>query len=180
MSRTIKRYANRKLYDTTQSCYVTLDEISELVKDGVDVTIVDNSTHEDLTAVTLAQILLEEEKRKRRTLPLATLRHLVQTVSRPVVNIRQETEKRVEAAKAVISKTEDDARDRVTVFVDSTQKAYDDLQRRVEDSMRAVVNSVAGLGSPEGELTQILTRLEAIEQRLDALQATLSAQSGNS
>ena len=72
MSRTIKRYANRKLYDTTQSCYVTLDEISELVKDGEDVHIVDNATSEDLTAVTLAQILLEEEKRKKRTLPLAT------------------------------------------------------------------------------------------------------------
>ena len=173
MSRTIKRYANRKLYDTTQSCYVTLDEISELVKDGEDVHIVDNATSEDLTAVTLAQILLEEEKRKKRTLPLATLRQLL---SRPVVNIRQETEKRVEATKADISKTEDDARDRVNHVVESTQKAYDELQKRVEDSMRIVVNQVTGLGEPGGDLAVILERLTAIEERLDRIDARLAEQ----
>ena len=60
----IKRYTNRKLYDTVESRYVTLDEIAEMIKQGAEVKIVDNRTKEDLTSVTLAQIVFEEEKKK--------------------------------------------------------------------------------------------------------------------
>ncbi|MCA9668295.1 MAG: polyhydroxyalkanoate synthesis regulator DNA-binding domain-containing protein [Myxococcales bacterium] len=77
--RTIKRYANRKLYDTRDSRYVTLDQISEMIRKGEDVKVVDNSTKEDLTSVTLAQILFEEEKRKRSFLPLPALRKIIQS-----------------------------------------------------------------------------------------------------
>ena len=62
----IKRYTNRKLYDTVESRYVTLDEIAAMIKEGVEVRIVDNRTKEDLTSVTLAQIIFEEEKRGPR------------------------------------------------------------------------------------------------------------------
>lgn len=60
--RIIKRYANRKLYDTHESRYVTLHEVAEFVRGRQDVQIVDNRTKEDLTNVTLAQIIYEEEK----------------------------------------------------------------------------------------------------------------------
>ena len=60
--RIIKRYANRKLYDTCESRYVTLHEVAEFVRKRQDVRIVDNRTKEDLTNVTLAQIIYEEEK----------------------------------------------------------------------------------------------------------------------
>jgi polyhydroxyalkanoate synthesis repressor PhaR len=56
----IKRYTNRKLYDTVESRYVTLDEIAEMVKAGAEVKVIDNRTKEDLTSVTLAQIIFEE------------------------------------------------------------------------------------------------------------------------
>ena len=59
-SRVIKRYANRKLYDTQHSRYVTLEQIAEMVREGEDVRIIDNTSKEDLTSVTLAQIILEE------------------------------------------------------------------------------------------------------------------------
>ena len=62
----IKRYTNRKLYDTVESRYVTLDEIAEMVKQGVEVKIVDNRSKEDLTSVTMAQIVFEEEKKKNQ------------------------------------------------------------------------------------------------------------------
>src|SRR5947199_660910 len=65
----IKRYTNRKLYDTVESRYVTLDEIAEMVKRGIEVKIVDNRSKEDLTSVTLAQIVFEEEKRKNQMPP---------------------------------------------------------------------------------------------------------------
>ncbi len=78
-TRIIKRYANRKLYDTEHSRYVTLDQISEMIRQGDDVKIVDNKTKEDLTTVTLAQIIFEEEKKQRSFLPLSAMRNIIQS-----------------------------------------------------------------------------------------------------
>src|SRR3954466_3261442 len=78
-TRIIKRYANWKLYDTEHSRYVTLDQISEMIRNGDDVKIVDNKTKEDLTTVTLAQIICEEEKKQRSFLPLAAMRNIIQS-----------------------------------------------------------------------------------------------------
>src|SRR5205809_3159510 len=72
----IKRYTNRKLYDTVESRYVTLDEIAQMIKGGAEVKIIDNSSKEDLTSVTLAQIIFEEEK-KRSQMPLGVLREII-------------------------------------------------------------------------------------------------------
>src|SRR5471030_2480326 len=77
-ARIIKRYANRKLYDTEHSRYVTLDQISEMIRQGDDVKIVDNKTKEDLTTVTLAQIIFEEEKKQRSFMPLSAMRNIIQ------------------------------------------------------------------------------------------------------
>lgn len=76
-ARIIKRYANRKLYDTEHSRYVTLEQISEMIRNGDDVKIVDNKSKEDLTSVTLAQIIFEEEK-KHSFMPLGTMRNIIQ------------------------------------------------------------------------------------------------------
>src|SRR3954452_6597028 len=78
-TRIIKRYANRKIYDTEHSRYVTLDQISEMIRHGGDVKIVDNKTKEDLTTVTLAQIIFEEEKKQRSFLPLGAMRNIIQS-----------------------------------------------------------------------------------------------------
>lgn len=77
--RVIKRYSNRKLYDTKDSRYVTLLQIAEMVRSGEEVQIIDNNTKEDLTEVTLAQIIYEEQKQKAssRNVPLQTLKELI-------------------------------------------------------------------------------------------------------
>ena len=72
----IKKYSNRKLYDLNRSRYVTLEEIAEMIRQGRQVKIVDADSQEDLTNVTLVQILLEEEKR-RNLLPVAFLHRLI-------------------------------------------------------------------------------------------------------
>jgi polyhydroxyalkanoate synthesis repressor PhaR len=77
-ARIIKRYANRKLYDTQHSRYVTLEQISEMIRNGDEVKIVDNKSKEDLTSVTLAQIIFEEEKKQRSFLPLGAMRNIIQ------------------------------------------------------------------------------------------------------
>ncbi|HEY3595112.1 MAG TPA: polyhydroxyalkanoate synthesis regulator DNA-binding domain-containing protein [Polyangiaceae bacterium] len=75
--RIIKRYSNRKLYDTRDSRYVTLLQIAEMVRAGEDVQIIDNASKEDKTEVTLALIISEELKSQPRSVPLGTLRDLI-------------------------------------------------------------------------------------------------------
>lgn len=76
--RVIKRYSNRKLYDTVDSRYVTLLQIAEMVRAGENVQIIDNASKEDKTEVTLALIISEELKAQPRAVPLGTLRELIQ------------------------------------------------------------------------------------------------------
>ena len=83
-ARTIKRYANRKLYDTRESRYVTLEHIAAMVRAGDDVRVVDNTSQADLTTATLAQIIFEEEKAMPR-LSLAGLREIIQQGVTPSV-----------------------------------------------------------------------------------------------
>jgi polyhydroxyalkanoate synthesis repressor PhaR len=74
----IKRYPNRKLYNTESKQYITLEEISQLIRDGVEVRVVDHASGEDLTAVTLTQIIFELEKKQRGFLPHSILSGLIQ------------------------------------------------------------------------------------------------------
>ena len=73
----IKRYSNRKLYDTQESRYVTLEEIEEMIRAGREIAVVDAASGEDLTSVTLTQIILENERSHRANLPSAFLHQLI-------------------------------------------------------------------------------------------------------
>ena len=72
----IKRYSNRKLYDTERSCYVTLDEIALMIREGEELKIIDKDSGENLTSVTFAQIIFEAEK-KQSFMPIPLLQDLV-------------------------------------------------------------------------------------------------------
>src|SRR5215471_15796120 len=73
----IKKYPNRRLYDTTASRYINLEDIGEFVRQGKDVQVVDAQTGEDLTRVTLTQIIMEDAKQQPTGLPLELLRQLI-------------------------------------------------------------------------------------------------------
>ena len=73
----IKRYANRRLYDTAASRYVNLDDIAALVREGKDVKVVDAKSGLDITRVTLTQIITEDARDKPTGLPLELLRQLI-------------------------------------------------------------------------------------------------------
>jgi polyhydroxyalkanoate synthesis repressor PhaR len=74
----IKKYANRRLYDTSASAYVTLEHLSELTRQGKDFSVQDAKTGEDLTRAVLAQIIFEQENKKEGVLPVSFLRQLIQ------------------------------------------------------------------------------------------------------
>jgi len=73
----IKKYANRRLYDTSGSRYINLEDIASLVRNGKDLQVVDAKTGEDLTRVTLTQIIVEDAKGQPTGLPLELLRQLI-------------------------------------------------------------------------------------------------------
>lgn len=73
----IKKYANRRLYNTETSSYITLEHLAKLVRDGRDFKVVDAKTDEDLTRSVLAQIIMESESRGANLLPAGFLRQLI-------------------------------------------------------------------------------------------------------
>jgi len=133
----IKRYQNRKLYDTSDSCYVTLEDISEMIKAGEEVQILDNTTKEDLTSVTLAQIIFEEQKRKTNVLPLGTFRQIIQGGG--------------EALRELVT---------------SGAKEFGKVREFVDDKVIPAVNSISELPAVKDELASLSRRLSAIEKKL--------------
>ena len=78
MAYMIKRYANRKLYDPQKSQYVTLEELEKMIRAGREIAVTDATTEEDLTAMVLAQIIVEQARSRRPGLPTAFLHQLIQ------------------------------------------------------------------------------------------------------
>lgn len=169
----VKRYANRKLYDTQRSCYVTLEEIAQMIRHGEDVRVIDNKTKEDLTAVTLAQIIFESEKKISR-MPLSLLRGLVESggdaiselvnkaVKEPVQSFRAEVEKtmgRVEEAR-------EEARTVVRDLVQSSGQVLEEWQHRVDDRVARAINALGHLSSVGTDLTELKERMDNLEQKL--------------
>jgi polyhydroxyalkanoate synthesis repressor PhaR len=85
----IKRYPNRKLYNTSSKQYITLEGISDLIRAGEDVQILDHTNGEDLTALTLTQIIFEQEKKKSGCLPRSVLTGLIQAGGDTIGSLRR-------------------------------------------------------------------------------------------
>jgi polyhydroxyalkanoate synthesis repressor PhaR len=217
--RTIKRYANRKLYDTQASRYVTLDQIAELVRAGEDVQVIDNTSKEDLTSVTLAQIIFEEEK-KKSFLPLQAMRNIIQSggdsISVLVDNIKEGVEKQVEQlrenmaegisrAERIFRRTPADgiegddvsaegvpaepepalapvsiepdaasleggeAHGRVREFIDTQQRAFDEWQRRIDERIRHLVQTLSPFSGLQREVVVLTERIAQLERQITQL-----------
>lgn len=175
----IKRYTNRKLYDTVESRYVTLDEIAQMIKGGAEVKIIDNRTKEDLTSVTLAQIIFEEEKKTSKmslkTL-LALIRHGGEMAQQIVEGTQAELRGRVEAVRQAAElrvqnllvrgqQTGDRARD----FVASSQETVQAVQRKVDERVRSAMEGMTSLAETRRQFDEISSKLAELEQRIDAL-----------
>ncbi|HYG66873.1 MAG TPA: polyhydroxyalkanoate synthesis regulator DNA-binding domain-containing protein [Anaeromyxobacteraceae bacterium] len=175
----IKRYTNRKLYDTVESRYVTLDEIAEMIKGGAEVKIIDNRTKEDLTSVTLAQIIFEEEK-KTSKMSLKMLRDLIRhggVMAQQIVEgtqaelrgrveaVRQAAEQRMQNLITRGQQTGDRARD----LVITSQETVQALQRKVDERVRAATEGMSAFGDLRRSFDEISGRVAELEKRLDAL-----------
>lgn len=173
MTKIIKRYSNRKLYDTEQSTYITLDEIQGMVKGGEDIRIIDNKTKEDITNVTLAQIIFEQEKSHKRLLPLSALRSIIQSgedfvqqrIENPVNQFRDDVKRRAEA----IAETPKAVRD----FIDGTQRSLDEMQRKVDDRLRDSVDQLTHIPEMRRDMVDLETRILALEQAVQRIERSI-------
>ena len=150
-SRLIKRYANRKLYDTHSSRYVTLQEVGALVREGEEVRIVDNRDQSDLTDVTLAQILYEEQKRGAEGRSVRALRGLIQRGERLITTLAR-------PARPESDGEEEPAHRRFPIS---------EIQRFADDRVRQVLAAaMAHVGELQGEVTRLQARIEVLEGKL--------------
>lgn len=174
MTKIIKRYSNRKLYDTEQSTYITLDEVQEMVKNGDDLRIIDNKSKDDITNVTLAQIIFEQEKSHKRLLPLSALRSIIQSgedfvqqkIEHPVTQFRDDVKRRAEA----IAETPKAVRE----FIDSTQRSLDEMQRRIDDRLRDSVDQLTHIPEMRSEMRVLQDRITALERSVSRIERAVN------
>lgn len=165
--RIIKRYTNRKLYDTRDSRYVTLSQIATMVRAGEDITVVDNATKEDLTSLTLAQIIYEQEKKSSEVLPLSALRELVRRSEARLADIRDGLRTKPEGGedRQVPGGEKEDAEERRSLL-ESSKVLFEDWQRRVDERLRTILDTFAPFGQLQEEMVRVTQRLEEVEGRL--------------
>jgi polyhydroxyalkanoate synthesis repressor PhaR len=171
--RVIKRYSNRKLYDTLESRYVTLEQVAALVQSGEDIRIVDNQSKEDLTRVTLAHILLANEKKQSRLLPMSTLRSVIESKGEQLQefarSVRQNAEKILRPTPSATDTEGQLGEERpfLRSVLDLPQRTLDELQRRVDERIKTTLHSLTTpLAALQRELREISNRLEALEKKL--------------
>jgi polyhydroxyalkanoate synthesis repressor PhaR len=147
-ARVIKRYANRKLYDTQESKYVTLDRIAELVRNGEEVKVLDNKSQKDLTKVTLAQIIYEEQKSGNATAwSVQSLRGFIQQGREKLVTSLKEG-----PVGRLVGRAEE--------LGAGVYSAADDRVRGVLESASAHVKQL------QGEIQRLQARIEELETKL--------------
>jgi polyhydroxyalkanoate synthesis repressor PhaR len=175
--RVIKRYSNRKLYDTKDSRYVTLLQIAEMIRANEDVQIIDNATKEDKTDVTLALIISEELKARPRGIPLATLKALIRQRSEKILThfrdspirrliSKEHPEEGGEAGEAVTLPEEDDVTGSET-HQKGIRATLEQWQHAIDERIRAVLPNFSPIRELQSELKRVADRLAALEKRLD-------------
>ena len=164
MGRLVKRYGNRKLYDTSESRYVTLDEIGRWVKAGEEVKILENDTGEDLTAVTFAQIILEEERKKNGLLSLRMLRDIIQHGEAALQGIAASVDRGMEAIRSVPERAGRRVNELAQVG-DSLAR----LQKLIDETVRRSVERVTALPAFNKEMRRIERTVRALEARIARL-----------
>ena len=180
MSRMIKRYGNRKLYDTQESRYVTLEAIASFVKLGEEVRVIDNDTGEDLTAVTFAQIILEEERRNNGLVPLPMLRKIIQQGEATLQDLATRVDRGMEAIGSIREKAGKRVQELVgrgpqqgkallEDLIASPQRQLEALQKRIDEGVKKSVERITSFPTVQKELTRIEKSIARLEERLGRL-----------
>jgi polyhydroxyalkanoate synthesis repressor PhaR len=154
----IKKYGNRRLYDTVASRYVNLDDVAALIREGKDVKVVDAKTGQDLTRVTLTQIITEDVKDKPTGLPLELLRQLIVASD----EVRQE----------FIMWYLKSALDTYEKVQDAVQNRLGEVQSAILSPVELMKKFLGATPSPSPPPTE--TEIDALHKRVAELEARLA------
>jgi polyhydroxyalkanoate synthesis repressor PhaR len=170
-SRVVKRYANRKLYDTTDKRYVTLDQIATLIREGEEIKVIDNESGEDLTSVTLSQILVEQEKKREGGLPKNFLNELVKSSTTLFDYLRKTLGSWLSAAQIseeAIERNIDELVKKGQLSLDEGRKLKNDIVLRTREYLDRIDKTI------ETRVTEALERLSIPKKSdVDALRERL-------
>ncbi len=199
--RVIKRYSNRKLYDTKDSRYVTLQQIGEMVRAGEEVQIIDNATKEDKTEVTLALIISEDLKSQPRSVPLGTLRDLIQERGERLLTQLREgpigrlipggpgveggvavpvavdppavdlAKKPADKAPAAPMSEAEKPKGRLSEIVETSKQTLDQWQHAVDERVRAILPGVGSFRELQAEVKRLTQRVDELERKLAAAES---------
>jgi len=175
--RLIKRYSNRKLYDTEGSRYVTLLEIGDLVRAGEEVEVIDNQTKEDKTEATLALIISEELKERPRGIPLATLKALIRhRGERLLTTLREGPMRRLmpregdevegEEVPGPPSMPEEIPAQAHSAGLANLRRTLEQWQAAVDERVRSVLPASTDVEALKLEVRALSERVNQLEQRL--------------
>jgi polyhydroxyalkanoate synthesis repressor PhaR len=182
--RTIKRYSNRKLYDTVDKRYITLQQIAELVREGQDIRVIENQTGQDLTNVTLSQILLEQEKKQTSNIPKSFFTNLIQRSSTSVVDFMRKNvltyfdtsflsdDKIDENVNELVERGELE-QEEATLLKDEIKTRSQTFRERLDELVEKRVDVLlTNLHIPtKGEVAALHAKIDDLSQQLDALGA---------
>jgi len=192
----IKKYANRRLYNTASSSYVTLDHLSEMVKKHIDFVVYDAKTNDDITRSVLTQIIFDEENRGQNLLPIQFLRQLIRFYGDSMQALvpsylelsldsftQQQERMRTQLADTLgtaqgLKYFEDQVRQNMQLF-DRAMKMFspftfpraDEATPRPPGAAPAAPGKAKSEGKPEGEesLADLKKRLEEMQQQIEKL-----------
>jgi len=177
--RVIKRYPNRKLYDTETKAYINLDGIAVLIRQGEEVQIVDHGTGDDLTALTLTQVILDQEKKQGGYLPRSVLTGLIRTGGDTLSNLRRtlgsvdllrQIDEEIDRRLQDLLKGGELAEEEVRRLRDKLLSAEFPLSRRPEASDEELVQALAERGVPtRHEFERLSQQVGALLDKLNDL-----------
>jgi len=177
----IKRYSNRKLYDTEAKRYVTLERIADLIRKGEDVHVVDHDSGEDITAMIQAQVIFEQERRLRGGLPRTVLTSLIQTGSDTLNNLRRA----LVTPGDWIAQVDAEIERRIHILIRQKELSQDEGLRLLEKLTGVGESTPGGAAATQGEVAQLLKRhgvptrddMDALTRKVEALTAELAKRS---
>lgn len=186
----IKKYANRRLYNTATSTYVTLDNLAEMVKEGSDFVVNDAKTGEDITHQVLTQIIFEQENKGQNLLPIPFLRQLIRFYGDNMQGLvpsflevsldqlaRDQDKFRAQIADTFqtspMELVEEQVRQNMTVFND-TMKMFTPFSGAMDEATKPAAAETAPPAKPASDAPESADDLSALKDQLSAMQSQLN------
>ena len=174
----IKRYANRKLYNTEESKYINLSDIHDMVRADVPVQIIDNKTGEDVTRRMLAQMMVESEKKQTRRSPYDLLQKVIGSSAEPVNEVVSKLH--IDQGKEIVDSLRVDLEDEVQKWLrkgevtrDEIKHYFDNWQKNIDNVASTTENTVSGWLDKvmsRVQSNELINRINELEKRIQALE----------